>query len=397
MEPTIAILANGRILVKREGESLREVRSTFATEAEERQKRSQAVDGWRSRSGVWGQMGMAPPQFSQWEEAEAGGRSRISFRSLSRGSATGQLMYILDLQTVRGLFQYDLKQDLERRLMHRNEFFAHDLAVHPVTGTVATALEQEDGSSHLAFSDDEGRHWNRVAGGDSRDESPAWIPGEKRRVVFHSAAIGRTKNGMALGLSEFAIETLDLDGEGKVQPLLQQAGFDLLQPKLAADDTLYFIRRPYKAPGEAVPGLGEFALDLLLLPYRFLRSIFLIFNFLSLMVSGQPLSTSLTRRQQQVQQNQLLSLWGQAIDTKKAMQKYRGEQAGSLVPKEWELVRRDASGAESVLATNVLAFDLGPDKSLIYTNGSKIHWLQPDGARQSLGDHRAIERVVCLS
>ena len=36
---------------------------------------------------------------------------------------------------------------------------------------MATSLEQEDGSAHLAFSDDEGRHWNRVSGGDSLDEA----------------------------------------------------------------------------------------------------------------------------------------------------------------------------------------------------------------------------------
>lgn len=65
---------------------------------------------------------------SQWEETE-NAVNWISFRSLGRCAKAGQLMYILYLHAVRGLFQFDLQQDLERRLMHRNEFFAHDLAI----------------------------------------------------------------------------------------------------------------------------------------------------------------------------------------------------------------------------------------------------------------------------
>lgn len=395
MEPTIAILANGRVHLKVPGQPLREVQSTFAKESAERQKRSQAIDGWKSRSGVWSSMGMAPPQMSQWEESDTNAPG-ISFRSLGRGAKPGQLMYILDLQSVRGLFQFDVAQDLERRLMHRNEFFAHDLACHPTQGTVATTLEQEDGSAHLAFSDDEGRHWNRLAGGDSVDEAPAWIPDEGRRVVFQSAAIGRNKQGQRLGLAAYTIETLDLDGKKETELLHEQKDFDLLQPRLTADGKLYFIRRPYKRPGSEAPGFLDFALDLLLLPFRFLRAIYMFFNFLSVMFSGQPLATTFGQRQFQPQQAQFLTLWGQAIDTKRAMQKNRGEQAGALVPKNWELVRRSASGEEQLLAGNVLAYDLGPDGSVIFTNGSAVFWLHTDGSREKICDGKMIESVVCV-
>jgi hypothetical protein len=306
-------------------------------------------------------------------------------------------MYILDLQAVRGLFQFDLAQDLERRLMHRNEFFAHDLACHPEQGTVATALEQEDGSAHLAFSDDEGRHWNQLAGGDSVDEAPAWIPGAGRRVVFQSAAIGPNKQGQRLGLAPYAIETFDLDGKGEAEPLHQAKDFDLLQPQLSADNTLYFIRRPYKRPGSDAPGFGEFALDVLLLPWRFLRAIYMFFNFLSVMFSGQPLATTFGQRQFKPQQAQFLTLWGQAIDTKRAMQKNRGEQAGSLVPKDWELVRRTADGQEQVVATHVVTYDLGPEGSVIYSNGSAVYWQRADGSREKICEQAMIESLVCVA
>jgi hypothetical protein len=397
MEPTIALLANGRAHLKEPGKPLREVQSTFAKESQERQKRNQSIDGWKSRSGVWGNMGMAPPSMAQWDEAEEQQRSWISFRSIARGAKAGQLLYILDLQAVRGLFQFDLAQDLERRLMHRNEFFAHDLACHPVKGTVATSLEQEDGSAHLAFSDDEGRHWNRLSGGDSLDEAPAWVPGEDRRVVFQSAPIGRSKQGHRLGLAPYVIETLDLDGDGKTAVLHQEQDHDLLQPRQSADGTLYFIRRPYQKPGADAPGLGEFALDMLLLPFRFLRAVYMFFNFLSMMFSGQPLATTFGQRQMKPQQAQFLTLWGHAIDTKKAMQKNRGDQAGALVPKDWELVRRTSSGEEQTLANNVLAYDLAADGSVVFTNGTAVFWQKADGSREKICEQTAVESVVCVN
>ena len=394
MEPTIALLANGRAHLKEPGKPLREVSSSFAKESQERQKRNQSIDGWKSRSGVWGNMGMAPPSMAQWDEAEGGQFSRITFRSLARGPQPGLLLYILDLQAGRGLFQYDLAQDLERRLMHRNEFFAHDLACHPTKGTVAIALEQEDGSAHLAFSDNEGKHWNRLAGGDSVDEAPSWVPGEGRRVVFQSAPIGRNKQGMRLGLAPYTIETVDLDGDGKTTVLHQEKDHDLLQPKQTDDGTLYFIRRPYRKPGSEVPGFGEFALDVLLLPFRFLRAVYMFCNFMSMMFSGQPLATTFGQRQMKPQQAQFLTLWGQAIDTKKAMQKNSGEQAGALVPKDWELVRRSPGGEEQTLASNVLAYDLGPAGSIVFTNGTAVFWQQADGKREKFCEQTAVESVV---
>lgn len=393
MEPTIAFLAKGRVQIKAPGKPLREVQSTFANESRERQKRNQSIEGWKSRSGVWGNMGMAPPQMSQWEENETT-VNWISFRSLGRGAKAGQLMYILDLQAVRGLFQFDLQQDLERRLMHRNEFYAHDLACHPTRGTVATALEQEDGSAHLAFSDDEGKHWNRLAGGDSVDEAPAWIPGPGRRIIFQSAAVGRNKAGQRLGLAPYTIETIDIDSQEEATVLHQDKNFDLLQPKQTADDTLYFIRRPYRLPGSKAPGFFEFALDVVLLPVRFVQAIFGFFNFLSMMFSGQPLATTFGQRQLKPQQAQFMMLWGQAIDTKRAMQQNRGE-ARALVPKEYELVRRSARG-EEVLATNVLAYDLAADGSVVFTNGTAVFWLRADGSREKLCEHEYIESIVCV-
>ena len=114
------------------------------------------------------------------------------------------------------------------------------------------------------------------------------------------------------------------------------------------------------------------------------------------MFSGQPLATTFGQRQMKPQQAQFLTLWGQAIDTKKAMQK-NSDQAGALVPKDWELVCRTSSGEEQSLASNVLAYDLGPDGSFVFTNGTAVFWQKTDGTREKICEQTAVESVVCVS
>lgn len=396
MQPTVAYLSQGRLFLCQPGEPAREIKSQFAREAEQRQAKTRSIDGWKSRSGVWGQMGMAPPQWSQWDEAGQDGQRRIWIRSVSRGPSPGDLMYLLDLESVSGVFRYDLAQKLERRLMHRNDFIARDLACHRQRGTLAVSLAAGDGAASLAFSDDEGRHWNRVTGGDSVDQAPAWAPGESRKVVFQSAAVGRNAHGLPMGLGPYAIEILDLDGDKEVRTLLEDKDRDLLLPRMTDDGSLYFLRRPYKPQGRQTLSFGQFLWDVLLLPFRILLTILHIFNFFSVMFSGQPLATALGQVQRRgPQQQQFLMLWGHMVDTKQAMAKAPKDQPAALVPKDWQLVRRDGQGNETVLADGVLAYDLSASGAVVFTNGSAVFLLGEGGRREKLCEGSLIESVVC--
>jgi hypothetical protein len=59
----------------------------------------------------------------------------------------------------------------------------------------------------------------------------------------------------------------------------------------------------------------------------------------------------------------------------------------SLVPDDWELVRRDADGNERVLATNVASYDIGADGTIVYSNGQGVFVLDGSGsARLALTD-----------
>ena len=329
--------------------------------------------------------------------ASGNGRARrVAIRSVCRGPQASDLMYVLDLESVSGVFKYDLRQSLERRLMHRNDFIARDLVCHRDKGTLAVSLARGDGSANLAFSDDEGRHWNHVTGGDSVDQAPAWVPGTARKIVFQSAGVGRTAQGLRLATGPYAIESLDLDGDGNVQTLLEDKERDFLSPRMTKDGDLLFIRRPYKQEGQHTLSFTQFLWDVLMLPFRIVLTFLHIINFFSMMFSGQPLATAFGAARRGPQQNQFLMLWGHVVDTKVAMSKAPKDQPGALVPKDWQLVRRESSGRETVLAENVLAYDLAATGEIVFTNGSAIFALGKDGRREKLCEDGLIEAVVCV-
>ena len=91
-------------------------------------------------------------------------------------------------------------------------------------------------------------------------------------------------------------------------------------------------------------------------------------------------------------------IWGNLIDADKAIRGARrlGEESPALVPKSWELIRRAAGGTEHTVARGVLSFDLCRDRSLVYTNGSAIDRVDPQGATKRVLTDQLIEQIVAL-
>lgn len=394
MSGVIAYLSQGRLFIKYAESQPQAIESEFARAARDRMAKRLASDGWKSRSGVWGAMGMTPPNQNQWEEADAGDSPRATtFSSLARGATVGELFYVLDLQGAYGLFRYDWIQQREWRLVHRNAFPLAHLACR--SGEMAASVRHPDLTSRIAFSVNEGKFWNSIAGGDSVDAAPSWIP-NSRRVLFHSAPVGRNQHGGWMGLAASTIESIDLDHEKEVREVLSEDGWDLLQPKQDDAGNLYFIRRPYRVAGHGAPTLWESIRDLLLIPFRLFMAVFWFFNFLSVMFSGQPLTTTAGQPQRSASQSRWLTLWGHAIDTRTALRRRRGKDTPTLVPADWTLVRRDAQGTTETVAEHVVAYDLTEQGQVIYSTGFAVFELQPGGAPREVlrADH--IEQVVWL-
>lgn len=392
MEPSVAYLAGGRLLVKHPHRDAVEIESPFATAALERLSREQSVNGWKSQNGVWASSARVRQGLPGRLDMLHGRRSS-AFKAIVRGTSSSEIYYLLDLDGVTGLFRYDLKTGAETRLMHRNEFPAQHLAVADGCGVVIS-LHEDDGSATVAASDNEGRHWRALTGGDSVDESPAWIPGTKR-VVYQSSGIARNEIGLRIGQGPYVIESLDLDTANKVETLASQADHDLLLPRVSSDGSLHFVRRPYQRAVQASENIFTILRDFLLFPFRLLRMIFDMLNFKSLMYSGRTLTSTDPASFLQRQQGHA-ALWGQMADAHRRAPATGAESAESLVPREWQLIRRSPDGSERVLADRVLAYDLCANGSIVYTTGTRIYHVTADGSETRVCKDAMIEAVVAL-
>ncbi len=392
MQPTVAYLSQGRLFVKQPDKEVREIESPFARQAMERQVKNEQLNGWKGN--VWGSNAGVMPELSMWQDAGDVGRRRIRFKCIARGAQSEQIYYILDLGDVAGVFRYHLDKDSEYRLMHRNSFPAMSLACH-ASGELAISIGRDDGSIGIAFSQDDGRHWNHVAGGDSIDLCPAWAP-NGRQVVFQSSAIGRNEQGFRVGQAPFSVETLNLETDDEPTELLEATDIDLMLPRLGADGATYFIRRPFKPYWENVPSVWKILMDIILFPVRLTQMLFFFLNFISVMFAGQPLAETMQQKPWQRQKQQAVMLWGRAVDTKRAMSKSGDKDEGNLVPKDWELVCRKPDNSEEVLARSVVFYDLCDDGSVVFTNGTKVYHRDLDGKQTLLCRGSTIDQLVVV-
>lgn len=391
MQPAVAYLSDGRLFVKLAGREPREVQSAFAAQVMERQARNAEVHGWKSQSGVWGQMGLGAPELALWDQ-QGRQRTPVRIQGAVAGDVPGHLYYILGVGDMGGLFHYVHEGESERRLMHRNGFMARDIARNPHTGEVAVSVHREDGSVGIQVGANDGRFLREVTVGDAVDEAPSWVPGEGRRLVYQSAGIGRDEHGFAVGLSTYRIELMDLDRQ-TIETVHEEVDRDLLQPRMRADGTVYFIRRPYEPPGRRRLGPWTVLKDILLFPFRLGRAIFHFLNFYSVMFSGKPLTTN-SGPQQRISDTRFRMIWGRMIDTKRAMETARKEKSTGLVPKEWQFVRRTPDGNEDILAERVLSFDLCEDGSTLYTDGTVIFHREVDGETREVCRDQFVEKVI---
>jgi hypothetical protein len=315
------------------------------------------------------------------------------------------MLYALDTGAVGGLFSYDLRENYESRLFHKNEFRANDLAHHPTRDCVALSLPMEDGSAALAVMRPGGKGLQQITEGDAVDQAPSWVPDaatppdpERMILIYQSAGIARNQQGIATALGPYSIQRLDID-RSTLTAVLENPQFDYLVPRVRLEDgqeILYFIRRPYKPEGHTSYTPLQVMKDIFLFPFRLVRAIFGFLNFFSVMFSGKPLTTAGGPNQQKVD-TRFMMLHGKIIDAEKVLKAAAKGQPLALVPNSWELVRRAAAGKETVLAQGVLSFDLAPNGTVIYTNGSEIFTLAPDAKPQRLLAHRMIQQVMVLT
>jgi len=388
-EPCLAYISQGKLHLQRDG-GPQTVESSFGRSLRDRAVQIHNRHAWKAqgrgaqymRGVLWADTARDPGEF------------RIAVTSVTRGRNPGEVLYTLETDEISGVFALDAT-GFEQRLFHTADFRVQDIDVHPEGAAIALSARYGNGTANLAVLNMDGSDFTEVSEGDSVDQAPRWAPGSGRRLVFQSAGAGREAGGRFSEFSPFAVHRLDLDS-GEISCLAEDAKFDLLGPQMAGDGVLYYIRRPYASRQPAINPVTAVT-DVALLPFRLLFAVFQFVNFFSMKYTGRPLSTSggAARKNQDVKR---MMAWGNLIDAERAAREDRlGEQdAPSMVPSSWQLMRQSPNGAE-VMAKGVLSFHIARDGSVIYTNGSAVHSIRPNGERgERIMVGAMIEQVAAL-
>jgi hypothetical protein len=389
-KPVVAFVAGGKLYIQDSAGDARLVESAFVQSILSRVEKNRERDSWKSDKLAW-QFGRgASPLGIPQPAAET---RRIHFTGVAAGESGKDVHYTIDSDYACGLFHQDLANEFERRMFHRKQFRASDLARSRDSGAIAMSVRGPDGTAHIATMAAEGRGVTDITEGDAVDEAPSWVPGKPNLLLYQSAGIGRNRQGGFTGLAPYAIQQIDLESNA-MQTLVEEEHVDVISPKMAGDSTLYYIRRPYQ-PFGATMSWWRMVQDTVLFPFRLVLAIVHFLNLFSMIFSKKPLLTADGPRREGPDQR-ILMLYGRYIDAQKIMRSARRGDAPALVPPTWELIRKPPGQAESVCATSVLSYDLCDDGSVVYTTGSKVFHVAAAGDAVEIGRGEMIERITVL-
>lgn len=391
MSFNFAYLAGGKLHLKLGDNPIRTIDSQFGQDVQDRTLKSQQRNAWKDKSPI---AGMIPQAFLQQMEAMGEAKLPIAIRSVSPCSP-GQLLYTLAVGEVTGVFTLDATLEKEQRLFHNSDFAVQHLHVHPQQNEFACTVMHKDGSANIAVMPIDGARPREITAGDSIDLAPQWIPGSEKALVFQSAGIARNQEGFVLEQSPFTIEKLDFQS-GEMTTIADSSKFDLLAPKMTADGSLYYIRRPYQ-PRQRQLNILTLIKDILLIPFRLIQAIYEWLNMFTQSYTGKPLVKS---GQPQVQAKQDLLIWGNVINTEAEAEKNRrfgDEDSPALVPRSWQLICQRPDGEIQMIGDGVISYDVDTDGGVVYTNGSAIYATHPGGMPKRLLRDRPIEQVVIVA
>lgn len=376
----LAFISNGKLFYQAPERELRELQSPHVRGVMERMERHQQLHGWKEGTAF----GKSFTGRDRHVSTDAVGIQATSVQFV----AHDRVLYFLRDDSFGGLFDYDLAQDSEKRILHKQHLSLEDLRVHRDGDRLLCAQHARNGAANIVVMDVDGSNYRELTSGDTVDAAPAWVPGQADAVLFQSAGLARNPAGYVLAQGPTSIQMADT-ATGSLTTILEDLRLDFLQPRVGTNGFLYFIRRPYEAPRY---GMESAVIDTLMFPFRLVRALFHYLNFFSLMYTRKPLITAEGPAVQADLKEILIK--GKRLDAEAALRSgVRLNGVPSLVPASWQLVCRSPQGEEQVLATHVASFDIASD-GILFSNGYGVFALDGANPPQVLLKDKLIAEVI---
>jgi hypothetical protein len=398
MSFNFAYLSGGRLYLKLGQTTVQSIASEFGQAAQQRGFETQRRHSWKQKNQPANLMpaGMSG-DVSQQDPAIVS----VAVQGVC-ATGTDRLLYSLEAGEIGGIFAIDQvsnpaqdrQKPKEKRLFHSADFKVDRVDFNPDFQLITCAVIKKNGTANIAIMPANSVQLEEVTEGDAIDLAPKWIPGSRKAIVFQSAGISRNSSGYMIEQKHSTIEQLDLDRR-EVITLASDPKYDLLSPQMAADGTLYYIRRPYRPLRQRVR-FSHTLREAILMPARLLMAIFEWLNFFTRRYTGKSLLA--LPQLHRVSKQQMLFL-GRLVDVGAEIErnrKFGDADSPALVPRSWELVRQHLHQEPQVIGHGVLAFDVGWDSQIVYSNGSAIYGINPGGVAQRLVVDGPIDQVVML-
>src|SRR5215470_17611099 len=177
----LAFISNGKLFYQGPGQELRELQSPHVRSVMDRMERHQQLHGWK--------------EGTSFGKSFTGGDRHASTDAMGIQATSAQfvthdrVLYFLRDASFGGLFEYDLLQDTERRLLHKQYLSVEDLRLHPDGHRVLGAQHARNGATNIVVMDADGSNYRELTSGDTVDTAPAWVPGQADAVLFQSSGL----------------------------------------------------------------------------------------------------------------------------------------------------------------------------------------------------------------
>src|SRR5215470_8577274 len=238
-EHTLAFISGGKLFYQAPGQELRELQSAHVQAVMDRMARSHQLHGWKE--------GTAFGRSFTGRNPRGGGDGAGIQATSAQFAAHDRVLYFLKDDSFGGLFEYDLTQGVEKRLLHRQNLSLEDLRLSGDGSQLLCTQHAKNGAASIVVMNTDGSNYRELTGGDTVDAAPAWVPDQPDLVLFQSAGLARNPGGYVVAHGPTAIQMADT-AAGSLTVVLEDPRLDFLQPRVGANGFLYFIRRTYEAP-----------------------------------------------------------------------------------------------------------------------------------------------------
>lgn len=381
---TTAFIAKGKLYLHSNDGKAEEIHSEFASKQEREADRRQSYSPWGKDNDSAGAFG----GINVWAGHAAATRfAQYAFTDVA-GVDENTLLYAMTNGTVTGLFEYDLKEKSERRLVHRNELHFIGMDYDREQECLIVGRTTEEGAAHLELVDKNGRTVKRLTDGDSVDCFPSYSRRNANDVIFQSNGIARTPEGHVVAFGPACVNRLNLES-GALEEMLSDEQYDYLTPREHKDGAIYCIRRPYNSHKRAP--LLKSLVDFLMAPVFFAQALYNFLKIFTQLFKNDPAMAD-GPVPQAPPQHQHVQVLGRTITLGKVVASKKGEEA-SLVPDDWELIKIVQGNEPEVIANGVCAFDLAASGEAILTNGFRLRTQVGEAVP---GEFDVVEKVRCL-